>query len=164
MKLTMILVPAMLAIAGTAHAETLKGDSLVCETPEPLAMLAKPNLAGQPGSVVMKRVDATAKFYQLSGQANSTLGDMAAQEERIRATGNLPGNSSAQAAQAVANQQTASMQAEQAQTFLRRCAATSSDEQQVKVLEKHPISGEVKINAVINGNAVDVWTVASYLR
>ncbi|ULU26611.1 hypothetical protein [Dyella terrae] len=164
MKLAMLLGLALLGAAVSAHADELKGDAIVCETPEPLAMLAKPNLAGQPGSVVMKRVDATAKFYKLSGQANGTLAEMTAQEDRIRAAGQLSGNSSAQATQAVANQQSATTQQNEADSFLRRCATTGSDVQQVSVIERHPISGEVKIRAMIKGASADVWTIATYLR
>lgn len=163
MKLAKLLALGLLSPVFSLHAEVLKGDAIVCETAEPLAMLAKPNLAGQPGSVVMQRVDATAKFYAASGQANGKLAAMTAQEDRIRGIAQLPGNSAAQAAQSVAKQQVATNQLGDAQTFLRRCVATGPDEQKVTVIERHPISGDIKIRAVIKGSSADVWTTTAYL-
>jgi hypothetical protein len=164
MKHTHLLFAALLLAPIVAAAEGLKPDAVVCETETALAMLAQPNLAGQPGSVVMKRVDATVKFEQLANQANGTLGDMAAQEEAIRNGYGARGSSQVQASQAAAGQQEAQTKGAQAQAFQRECMATGAQTVAVSVLERRPISGAVKVSMPINGNQAEVWTVASYLE
>ncbi|MFC5525236.1 hypothetical protein ACFPPA_05715 [Rhodanobacter ginsengisoli] len=164
MKLMHLLAAALLFAPIAVFAEGLKPDAVVCETESALAMLAQPNLAGEPGSVVMKRIDATIKFEQLAHQANGMLGNMAAQEEAIRNGYGASGSSQVQASQAAAAQQEAQTKGQQAQAFQRQCMATGAQAVTVSVLERRPISGAVKVSMLINGSQAEVWTVASYLE
>lgn len=164
MKLMHLLAAALLFAPIVAFAEDLKPDAVVCETESALAMLAQPNLAGQPGSVVMKRIDATIKLEQMLGQAHATLSDTYAQDEAIRGAYGASGSSQVQARQSAGAQQAAQTKGQQAQAFQRECMATGAQVVIVAVLERRPISGAVKIRMPIHGNQAEVWTVAGYLE
>lgn len=163
MKAMTLLFAALLIAPIAAHAESLKADAVVCETEPALAMLARPNLAGQPGSVVMQRIEATIKLEALIVQTNGTLGNMYAQDEAIRGAYGARGSSQVQASQAAGAQQQAQALGAQAQAFQRQCMATGAQAVAVSVLERRPISGAVRVSMLIKGNQAQVWTVAGYV-
>src|SRR5690348_14444526 len=66
------LILAVLAV--NSQAATLAADSLVCESPADLEFAAKrPELVGQPASVVMSRAKASVEGYRLSAKTRSMV-------------------------------------------------------------------------------------------
>lgn len=145
--------------------ETLKADAIVCETDNPITLLSQSNLANQPGSVVMKRVAATAEFYGLKGQMNSTLRDLATTEQGIWKDSRQPdrGATSSRITESTAAKREAENSAKPYAEFMARCVATPPKEQTAMIVERRPISKAVRVRTSLNGREYELWTHDSYL-
>ena len=161
-----ILLIAVAAVSMPAFAQTatLRPDSVVCESEALLQLLEWPNLKDQPGSIVVKRLKATVELEEMMAQANGILRNEALQEQAIRNTANMNGNTSAQVNNAAAQQQAAMSKKAQAKSFLRHCMVTGSNPTEVTVVKRFPISGLVQITMAINGADAEVWTTSYYLQ
>jgi hypothetical protein len=162
-----IIAAALSLISFTASAETLKGDAILCETPEPLALLAQPHLANLPGSTVMERVTGSVKFWKLDAQIHGELRDLASKEDLIMAEhGSSRGWAQRANRRDEANNQIQQGQAKGApySDFVTHCKATSASSQTVAVIERRPISGLVLVKAKLDAqNEYSLWTHDSYL-
>lgn len=142
MRIPAVVATAVVAVM-PAMAATLAPDSIVCESREDLALLDRPNLRGQPGSVVMQRVRSGAR---LSSPEVSAMLERSAALSR-----------SGTVAQRIENKRDdADMHARFA-SFEKGCLATSSAQPAI-VLERKAISGAARIQTPINGMQAEVWT------
>ena len=154
----------IIGLSNMAQAEILNADSLICESDSFLEVLDQENLKNQTGSVVIKRVDASAQFYRLQAKGSALFKELAVKEERIRADTRVRGSSSAQASAASDDQRDAEAKAEVYERFLKHCMATDARDQPAVVLETRAISRTYKIRTIVNGIEAEVWTKMNYLR
>ena len=157
---------AILCVPLNAGAETLKSDAIVCETEQPLALLAEPNLANQPGSVVLKRVVATVEFYRQQRNFHGALSNLANTERDIWKDTRTPnrGATASRADEARIGEQKALNDAERYSEFLKRCAATGAQEQPAAIIEARPISRAVKLRTLLRDRDVELWTHEFYVK
>lgn len=163
-KFILLIMVAAVSTPAFAQTATLRPDAVVCESEAPLQLLEWPNLKNQPGSIVVKRLNATVKLEEMMAQANGILRNEALQEQAIRNAANMNGNTAAQANNAATQQQAAMSKEAQAKSFLQHCMATGNNPTEVTVVKRLPISGVVQINMAINGADAEVWTTSYYLQ
>lgn len=131
-----------------SSAATLGAQSIICDNRDDLALLDRPNLAGQSTEVVMKRVEASLKLYDPPERLYEMQGDLhrgAANRERLaedkrRNAENLAAFKS----------------------FAKNCMPTGQS-QQADILERRGVSGLVRIKTLVNGSPSEVWARASSL-
>lgn len=71
-EVTLVAAIALAAVEPVA-AETLKADSILCETEASIALLAEPDFAKLSGSEAMKRIAHSAEFWKTAAQFNALL-------------------------------------------------------------------------------------------
>jgi hypothetical protein len=143
----------------------LAPDAILCETDAPLALLSEANLTNQPGSVVMKRVAATAEFYALKSKFDARLGQLAAEERDIYKDSRYPnrGATASRMDEARANQQKSDSERKRYADFASKCVATADKEQSAIIIERRPISRISRVRTQFNGQEHDLWTHDFYL-
>lgn len=132
-------IPALVLIGFGAcvQAQTLVGDALLCETEEPLAIVADDKLAGKSGSEIVKHVQTMVKLQALALQFNQTMANLAQTERGIYKDTRTPdrGATSSRLSEAKSEQQKAADGARKYDEFLKRCVASSSQLQPAIVLD-----------------------------
>ena len=151
----------LVIFVSASAAETLLPEALLCEGPEPLALLSQSNFAGQPASVVIKRADATAKYEQGMVKYHEIKADYAAKEDRIRANYRMGGSNAAEATAAASGKAEAQSAALPYLALVRQCASSGLAPLQGRVLERKPISKIVKIATQFGGTTAELWTADS---
>lgn len=155
----------LICFGACVRAQALTGDALVCETEEPLALLAEEKITLDSGSAIMKRVEQLAQLSDLAAQFNQVLGGLAAKEQAIHQDSRSPnrGATSSRITTARAEERKSMDSGRRYTEFTRRCTSTTAP-QQAEVIERRPISGTVRIRTQYRGKDQEFWTTDNFVQ
>lgn len=156
----------LIGFGACVQAQTLVGDALLCETEDPLAIVADDKLAGKSGSEIVKHVQTMIKLQALAVQFNQTMATLAQTERGVYRDTRTPdrGATSSRILDARDEQRKAEDGSRKYVEFSKRCATTSSQSQPATVIDRRPISGALKVRTEFRGHTSDLWTLDSFVR
>lgn len=162
------LIAAPLALLATpAFSASIAADTLLCESPEPFAVIAADKWTSVGATAQLKTAALSVQFYELSAKGSGIIKGLALDEEAIRADSRsrlAQGQTGARAAAAQNDEHEARSKKKTYENIIATCASSGQTLNQVEVLERKPISGIVKVRLNFKGLASELWTREDAIR